>query len=619
MSIKRLWAETLGILKPPEKQTISEWADAERMLSPEASAEPGKWITARAPYQRGMMDAINDPAIGMVVLLTSSQIGKTEVLSNALGYFIEKEPSPMLVIYPTLEMGQAWSKDRLAPMLRDTPCLQGKVADVKSRESENTIMHKVFSGGHLTVSGANSAASLASRPVRVVLCDEIDRYPITAGTEGDPVKLAFKRCATFWNRKKLVTSTPSVRGISRIERFWEESDKRLYYVPCPHCNEYQVLTWKNLKWPKAEDGTYLTDKTAYICEYCQKPIINSDKPGMLAKGEWRKTAKSKSVAGFHINELYSPWVSFQEMAEDFLEAKKSPDTLQVFINTSLGEVWDESGEAISEDLLMARREKYYAEVPEEVCVLTCGVDVQDDRIESETVGFGVGEESWNIDAKVFHGDPARPEVWKDLDNYLLRDFQHETGIKLRIACTCIDSGGHSTQEVYSFVKERQHRRIYAVKGSNQPGKPIVGRFTTGNTMHVKLFPIGTDTAKELVYGRLKIETIGPSYCHFPAERDAEYFKQLTAEKLVQKFHKGRLTRTWKATRARNEALDMRVYATAALYLLNPDFEVLARDIKAQADKIIDDLEPKPEPEQKEQEIPRQRLKQRRTGFVTGWR
>jgi len=550
----------------------------------------------------------------------------TECLNNMLGYVIDKEPSPILIVYPTLEMGQAWSKDRLSPMLRDTGCIQRKVSDVASRESENTIMHKGFDGGHLTISGANSAASLASRPVRVVLCDEVDRYPVTAGTEGDPVRLAFKRCATFWNRKKLVTSTPTVRGISRIERFWDESDKRLFYVPCPHCDVYQVLSWKNVRWPKAEDGSYQTDKACYICEFCQKPITDGDKPGSLAKGEWRKTAQSKGVAGFHINELYSPWVSFREMAEDFLEAKKSPDTLQVFINTSLGEVWDESGETISDEGLMARREQYYAEIPEEVVVLTCGVDVQDDRIEAEVVGWGPGEESWNVVSQMFHGDPAKPEVWQDLDLFLQKDFQHEVGCKLKIACTCIDSGGHHTQAVYSFVKQRQHRRIFAVKGSNQPGRPIVGRYTTGNNMRVKLFPIGTDTAKELVYGRLKIESPGPSFCHFPIDRDMEYFKQLTAEKMVQKFSMGKLTRKWVAVRKRNEALDMRIYATAALYILNPDFDVLSQIIKEQAEEIeAHGNTPQPETELKtaddgqRESVDRVRQRRHNASFTRGWR
>jgi phage terminase large subunit GpA-like protein len=344
---------------------------------------------------------------------------------------------------------------------------------------------------------------------------------------------------------------------------------------------------------------------------------------MLAKGEWRQTATSKGVAGFHINEIYSPWVKFQNMVDDWLEAKKSPDTLQVFINTSLGEVWEQGGERINESILMERQEEYPSEVPREVCVLTCGVDVQDNRIETEVVGWGIGEESWNIDNRVLEGDPSRMEVWKELDIYLAKEFKHESGINMKIACTCIDTG-FATQEVYSFVKERQHRRIFAVKGQSQPGRPIVGRPTTGNNQHVRLFPIGTDTAKELIYGRLKIEAVGPSYCHFPMERDGEYFRQLTAEKLVQKWQAGRLTRKWVNTRKRNEALDMRIYATAALFLLNPDFEVLSKNIEIEAEKVelaqLKQLEVKPETKEQEEYNPfMHKNKQRRTGFVNSWK
>lgn len=241
------WAMSM---KSPTRLTVSEWADRERVLSPESCAEPGKWHTIRAEYQRGVMDALSDPRIETVVVMSASQIGKTEIINNIVGYFIDQEPSPMLLVQPTLEMGQSWSKDRFAPMLRDTPCLKGRVKDVRSKDSNNTIMHKVFPGGHITISGANSAASLAARPIRIVLCDEVDRYPGSAGTEGDPVNLAFKRATTFWNRKRVVTSTPTIRGVSRIEKFWEESDKRRFFVPCPHCGEFQALWWKNVKWEK---------------------------------------------------------------------------------------------------------------------------------------------------------------------------------------------------------------------------------------------------------------------------------------------------------------------------------------------------------------------------------
>lgn len=606
--VVRMWA-------PPTRLTVSQWADKERILSPESAAEPGKWHTDRAPFLRGMMDTFNDSEIENIVLMTSAQIGKTSVIENITGYIIDMDPAPILLVEPTLQKGQEFSKERLAPMLRDTPALNGKVSVAKSRDEDNTIMHKVFPGGHLSLCGANSPAGLASRPVRFVLCDEVDKYPASAGTEGDPVNLAIKRSTTFWNRKFVCSSTPTIAGVSRIEAFFNSSDKRYFFVPCPGCGEYQRLVWAQIKWDKHPDGTHNTDSVVYVCEFCQRKITNNEKFAMIRKGEWRATEKSKRIAGFHISELYSPWVSWNDMVRNFLEAKKSPDTHQVFINTSFGEVWNESGRnRVNEIGLMARREHYDAEVPREVCVLTCGVDIQDDRIEAEVVGWGIDYESWNIEVAVFRGDPKGVDVWKDLDIYLQKEFEHEDGIKLKIACACIDTG-HSTQDVYNFVKPREKRRIFAVKGSNQPGRPIAGRPSNRNSQRVHLFPIGTDTAKELIYGRLDIETLGPSYCHFPDDRqcDEEYFQQLTSEKLVTKFREGRLTRVWVKKRARNEALDMRVYATAALYILNPNFKALAEGIQAKAEKESKNADI----EETNQQKPVQN-RRRPGGFVRNW-
>lgn len=332
-----------------------------------------------------MMDAFNDPTAEFVTLMTSSQIGKTEIVNNIIGYFIEHDPSPMLLIMPTLEMGSAWSKDRLAPMLRDTPSLRGKVTDAKAKDSGNTILHKTFPGGHITVAGANSPASLASRPVRIVLFDEVDRYPPSAGTEGDPVKLGTKRSLTFWNRKIFHDSTPTVRGVSRIEALWEESDKRRFFVPCPQCKQSQVLVWANLKWDKDDPP----NTVRYECEKCQSRLTESDKHRMIAHGVWRSERPERTThAGFHINELYSPWSTWKSVVENFLEAKKRPETLKVWVNTTLGETWeDDESYSISDESLRGRIEQYVG-VPEGVLLLTAGVDVQDDRLECLVKGWG---------------------------------------------------------------------------------------------------------------------------------------------------------------------------------------------------------------------------------------
>jgi len=526
------------------------------------------------------MDAFCDPEVEFVTLMTSSQVGKTEIVNNIIGFFIEHDPSPMLVIMPTLEMGNAWSKDRFAPMLRDTPSLRGKVTDAKAKDSGNTILHKVFPGGHITIAGANSPASLASRPVRIVLFDEVDRFPPSAGTEGDPVKLGTKRTQTFWNRKIFHNSTPTTKGASRIESLWEESDQRHYYVPCPHCGTFQKLIWAQVKWEKHD-----LDTVRYECEHCKAELNEFYKTQMIEHGEWRADhPERKKHAGFHINELYSPWSTWRGIVESFLEAKKRPETLKVWINTTLGETWeDEESYSISDEVLAARIEDY-VDVPMEAVLLTAGIDIQDDRIECVVKGWGLNDESWFIDHRAIYGSPARGEMWNELDQYLLKSWKHESGITLRTVCACIDSGGHFTQNVYEFVKRKQFRRIFAIKGMSGVGRPLVGRPTLNNKSRVNLFPVGVDTAKELVFARLNIEEQGPGYMHFNRKCDEEYFKQLTAEKQVTKFNKGFPTKVWVKVRPRNEALDCEVYSLAAVTILNPDLAKVSENMKKKIDQ-----------------------------------
>jgi phage terminase large subunit GpA-like protein len=606
-------------LKPPPRLTVSQWADANRYLSAESSADRGKWRTDRAPYQRGMMDALSDPSIETVVIMSSAQIGKTEVINNIIGFYIDQDPSPILVIMPTLEMGEAWSKDRLSPMLRDTPCLRGKLRDAKSKDSGNTLLHKVFNQGHITIAGANSPASLSSRPIRIVCCDEVDRYPQSAGAEGDPVNLAFKRATTFWNRKRILTSTPTIRGASRIESAYEASDQRRFYVPCPRCDQMQVLQWRNLRWPdKAPDAAY------YECGSCRAPIHETEKMELLRRGVWVPEKPGSNVAGFHISELYSPWVAWAEMAKGFIEAKKLPETLKTWINTSLGETWEEEGEILDGEPLYNRREDYEAEVPAEVAVLTAGVDVQDDRIEFEVVGFAKDAVTYGIDYVTIRGNPATPEPWIELDRALMKKYTHELGTSLGIACAFVDSGGHHTQQVYRFCKPRSARWVYAVKGVSGAAKPIAGRPTKLRSGAL-LFPIGVDTAKENLYSHLRLEDFGPGYCHFPKlpQYDIEYFRQLTAEKIETKYKNGFPTKVWVKRRPRNEALDCRVYAMAALEARRVDLDRAMASLKSRANKLANPPEPEPviagapQPEVQKPSVPKRRPVYRNT-FVTRW-
>jgi len=559
--------EAATMWAPPPLRTVSEWADQERRLSSESSAEPGRWNTARAEYQRGIMDAVCDPAVETVVVMSSAQVGKTEFLLNVIGYFVDQEPAPILLTQPTLEMAQAFSKDRLAPMVRDTPTLKGRVADPKSKKTGNTLLHKTFPGGHITMAGANSPASLASRPVRAYLADEIDRYPVSAGTEGDPVSLGRKRTQTFWNRCVLLTSTPTIKGVSRIEAEYELSDKRRFYVPCPHCQHFQPLIWAQVNW-EGRDPL----EAMYCCEECGGLWSEIERKNAVKRGEWRATEDFNGRAGFHLNELYSPWSTLAGIVTAFLEAKGNPETLQTWTNTVLGETWEVTGDVVDRGQLYGRREYYAAAVPAAAVVLTAAADVQDDRIEVGVEGWGVGEENFKVDYRVFYGDPAQPELWRRLREYLDQRFLHESGNELPIACAVVDSGGHYTEQVYKFVKPLEARRVYAIRGRGQDGT-FVNRPTRNNNQNVPLFTLGVDTGKEVLSARLRITEPGPGYQHFPVNDTftEEYFAQLTAETCVTEKVRGVARRVWKKIRPRNEAWDIAVYNLAALYILNPSF------------------------------------------------
>ena len=573
----------MRIFCPPPRLTVSEWADANRRLSREASAESGRWRTARAPYQKGIMDAFSDPAVEKIVFKKCAQVGATEILNNVVGFFVEQDPAPILTVLPTLALGESWSKDRLAPMLRDTPCLNGKVKDRRSRDADNRVLHKVFRGGHLTISGANSPSSLAARPIRILLLDEVDRYPPSAGQEGDPVDLAIKRTSAFWNRKIGIFSTPTVEGGSRIEAAYEESDRREYFIPCPHCKKYQTLKWGQVTWPKDEHDEHEPDKAVYACEHCGCVITDADKPGMLKQGEWRPQGEFSGVAGFHINELYSPWSTFPKVARQFLEARRrGPEALRVFFNTALGETFQETAEAVSDSPLHARREEFGPKVPAGAGILTAGVDVQADRLEVEIVAWGKGEENWSMDYHILYGDTALPDVWESLDMVLGKLWEHESGAFLRILCTLIDSG-FRTKEVYSYTALRQRRNIFPSKGVGTPGAPLVSSPSAVGKGRVRLFTVGVDTAKGTLFSYLQIEKPGPGYCHFPIERTPEYFKQLTGERKVKKFYRGHVTgHEWRKTRERNEALDCRVLAMAALAPWSRILEATVRKLNAAA-------------------------------------
>lgn len=551
-------------LELPPRQTISEWADANRKLSSESSAEPGDWNTSRAEYQRGIMDAISDINCVEITIVASSQVGKTEMINNAVGYYIDKDPCPILLLQPNIDVAKSWSTDRLSPMLRDTPCLQGKASE--SKDSGNTVLHKSFPGGHITMAGANSAASLASRPIRVVLLDEIDRYPLSAGKEGDPVKLAVKRTTTFWNKKIVKCSTPTIAGMSKIDLSFKQSDMRFFIVPCPHCGKFQKIEWANVQWQKDEAGQGIAKSAVYVCPNCGACWNDVERWHAISRGSWESTKPFRGHAGFSLWEGYSPWVKLEDIVQNFLDAKDDPEALKTFVNTSLGQTWEDKGERVDETKLVDRREDYKV-APPEVVVITAGVDVQDDRLEVDRIGWTSNNQSYGLGKIVLLGDPAATRIWEELDDLLLTPIMHALVGEMSISACCVDSG-YLTQLVGKFCQERWNRRVWAIKGMAGEGRPIFKRAPGKiKKLNLEFFLVGTDTVKDVVYSRLKInDPTSPGYCHFNLSYDENHFLQLTAEEAKTSYVKGRKLRyyTLRPGRKRNEALDIFGYSLAAL-------------------------------------------------------
>lgn len=581
-TITRAFSSAIRTAIPADSLTVSQWAEVYRYVSAERSTRYGKWRNDLAPYLVEVMDAVGQPGVREVVFVKSSQIAGTEFLNNVLGFFMHADPSSILFVAENEDKGRAWSKECLSPMIRDTPALAAIVRHNRERDSGNTIEGKSFPGGHLAIAWATSPATLSSRPRRVVLMDERDAFLPTR--EGDPARLAEKRTTTYPDAVIVKVSTPrdrlelepgappDSRRYSPIELEYENSDQRKYFVPCPHCQTFQTLEWSRVKWDDDPKGAY------YVCvEGCV--IEHAEKAEMLARGEWRALAPFSGRAGFFINESYSPFVTWGEMAANFLEAKKSRATLKVFVNTSLAEGWEEQDAAIQTDDLTARREEYEAEVPRGVLVVVAGVDVQGNRLEVEIVGYGLDEESWSLDYQIIAGDPAKPAVWDELKTLLTTPLFDEEGREHYVSAAAIDSGGHHTQEVYRFCRENAARRFYAVKGSSASGQPLAPRRPTlQGKPPVNLYRVGTETAKDTLAAHLRVEQPGPGFCHFPVWRDDSYFKQLRSEHPVTRYERGVSVRQWRKLKAsaRNEALDCRVYAMAALAILRPNLRAYQR-------------------------------------------
>jgi len=584
----RYCAQASAGLRPEPELTVSEWAEQKRFLPKSASAEPGKWRNARTPYLREIMDCLSPfSPVTDVVFRKPAQIGGTECGNNWTGFVIDQAPGPMMFVEPTVELAKRLSKQRLQTMIDETPVLRDKVQSARQRDSGNTILAKEFPGGLLIMTGANSAAGLRSMPARYLFLDEIDAYPFDVDEEGDPISLAEARQTTFARRKCFKVSTPLMKGTSRIEAAYNESDQRRYRVPCPFCQHEQVLRWSGIVFEHTADYR-LTGEVFYRCEACDELLEERHKTWMLEHGRWvADNPGPDRAAGFHLSALYSPlgWKSWRSCVHEFLLAKKTRDItrLKSWTNTVMAETWEEKGVSIDEKSLLSRPEDYGAEVPAGGLVLTLAADIQSDRIESEVVAWGMHDESWLIEYNIFRGNPETDSsVWEALAGLLDRTWQHASGVTMRVASACIDSG-HATKQVYAFARTREHRRVFAVKGMGGKGLPIIRVSEQRNRAGIKLALVGVDTAKSLIFSRLLLTDHGPGYMHFPRSVGQTYFEGLTAERKITKKIRGHEIEEWHKIRQRNEPLDCRVYSLAALDLLRiRDWKRLQAQFEARA-------------------------------------
>jgi len=585
-------------IAPRRALAVSQWADEHRELSGKQAGERGRWRTARNPILREIMDAMSASSrVSDIWVMKSSQVGVTEATVNFIGYCMDHAPAPVMVLMPTLDSRDAWKAQKLNPLLQETPVIRNLLGGQRSRDAANSKDMIDFPGGVLFLAGGNSPNSYAQRSVRYLIMDDLDRFPPEVGAEGDPVALAKGRTKAFARAKRLFISTPTVKGESMIERGYAESDQRHYHVACPHCGQYQPLEWggsdtaHGIKW---QHTAGILDAW-YVCAHCTQAIYEHQKPAMLANGRWIATYPERTTRGYHISALYAPiglGPSWRDLAEEWQIAIKSPGTLRTFVNTHLGECWEEQGDHVDPTGLLTRLEEY--EEKPKSAARTAGVDVQKDRLECTIVDWDAGEEAWTMEHLIIPGDTAQPQVWKDLDEELARWAPH---------LVAVDSG-YNTSMVYAFVEHR--RWAVAVKGRAGPGVPIVEdekarrqRLRRQRKKGITVHLVGDDQAKALIYSRLKITQPGPGYIHFPndASFDDEYFAQLTAEKLVTKMRGTRPYAEWQQTRPRNETLDCFKYALAALRLSGIDLKS-----KAATPKPV-----KPAPEKPRTAFPTQKL------------
>ena len=578
--------QALGMLKPPSRRSVSQWADECRVLTSATASEAGRWRTSRAPFQKEIMDAFTQPGVWQIVVIASSQIGKTEMELNMLGRLIDEDPGSVLFVQPTLALAEDFSKRRVSGMISACPSLARKVSDAKTRDASNTIFMKQFPGGNVTFAGANSPRELAGRPIRYLFMDEIDGFPKSAGTEGDPIKLAERRTETFrYNRKLVVTSTPTIKN-GPIERRFKKGTQEEWHVMCPHCGEFSFIRFDDIKFDievfdAGGEKDRRPENVRWKCPKCGQ--TSREHQTKRQPGKWvmrNPEGLEEGIRSFRLNAFLSPWSDWADICKNFLDAKDDPEMLKVFHNTMLGESWEVRDRSGAPEKLYARREYYDAEVPSGAVLLTMGVDTQDNRLEYEVVGWNRGEESWGIARGVIPGRPDEEGPWNELDALLEREWMRADGRKMRVLATFVDSGGHYTSEVYGQCDRRRNRRVWAIKGEAGENKQYVRMMRAGAQNGSVRFMIAVDVGKEAILYETGIEKPGDRYMHFPEDARAgytmEYFYGLISERMVVHTKNGRNVIVWEKVYERNEPLDCRNYALAAYRFFNWDFERLER-------------------------------------------
>jgi len=579
----KLQKKVNNFLKPPSKILPSKWSDKYRKLSPESSAEVGKWETNRTFYQREPMDCVMDPEIKYLVLMFASQTGKTDIALNIIGRFIDVDPCPMLMVQPSDKVAAAFS-ERFSQMVRDCSRLNTLIKEPRTRDSKNKIEYKAFPGGEISFAGANSPNNLSGRPIKLLYCDDIRGFPASAGSEGSPTDLAIRRTKTFFDALIILSSSPGMKGYCRISHAYSLSDQRVFEMPCPKCGNNIIFKWKNLKFERNKKRILIPGSIFYNCPHNNCKIDESYKIDMLSLGKWKKRAKTINSAGFWLSELYSPWVVWEEIVRDFLDSKSDPEKLKVIINTSFCETFEDKGDVPDWKYLFNRRAKYKRnELPKEGLLLVAGADVQKDRIELEIVIYGRNKISWSIDYRIISGDPTQSFIWKQIDDILDEDFRHPYGLNIKIRRIAIDSGYLAT-EVYMYGRKKGPDLVLVGKGMSSLNtilghpKKVDIELAKKKKIYkgIQLYGIGERILKNQLYAYLKLESpkkgdIYPDgFCHFPFDYEEEFFKMMTAEQQkTVKTSNGYIIR-YEKIRERNEALDCRVLARACASSLGMD-------------------------------------------------